>query len=52
MKSAQEEWKHDIVYDPESQNDIYFCTDLLYDGNVAIQKKDFYSDVQTISNWI
>ena len=31
MKSAQEEWKHDIIYDPEGQNDIYFCTDLLYD---------------------
>ena len=31
MKSAEEEWKHDIVYDPEGQNDIYFCTDLLYD---------------------
>ena len=31
MKSAQEEWKHDIVYDPEGHNDIYVCIDILYD---------------------
>ena len=31
MKSAQEEWKNGIVYDPEVQNNIYVCTDLLYD---------------------
>ena len=31
MKRAQEEWKHDIVYDPNAQNDLYVCIDLLYD---------------------
>ena len=31
MKRAEEEWKHDIVYDPEGHNDIYLCIDLLYD---------------------
>ena len=29
MKRAQEEWKHDIVYDTEGHNDLYICIDLL-----------------------
>ena len=30
MKRAQEEWKHDIVYDPKGQNDLNVGIDLLY----------------------
>ena len=31
MKRAQEEWKHDVVYDPQGHNDLYVCIDLFYD---------------------
>ena len=31
MKRAQQELKHDIVYDPKGHNDLYVCIDLLYD---------------------
>ena len=31
MKRAKEEWKHDVVNDPEGHNDLYVCIALLYD---------------------
>ena len=36
MKSAQEEWKHDIVYDPEGQNDIYFALTYFMTSKVMV----------------
>ena len=36
MKRAQDEWKHDKVYDPKGHKDLYISINLLYDFKVTV----------------
>ena len=40
MKRAQEEWKHDIVYDPQKVTGSLEFSDLLYDPKCHGDKKN------------